>query len=72
MDSQQSHLSQHTQPPPPHSKPCSAELKCGEESKTDDTDEPTRNSSIRPREAVNPLLKIKNYVVDPSDLSHPF
>ncbi|KAA6379044.1 MAG: hypothetical protein EZS28_025426 [Streblomastix strix] len=71
MNSQQSHPSQQTQPPPPHSKPCSARLKSWEESKTDETDEPTRYSSLRPREAINLPLKMKDYVVDPTHLSHP-
>ncbi|KAA6357279.1 MAG: hypothetical protein EZS28_047193 [Streblomastix strix] len=71
MNSQQSHLSQQMQPPPPHSKPCSAGLKSGEESKKDQTDEPTWYSSLKPWEAINPPLKMKDYVVDPTHLSHP-
>ncbi|KAA6396761.1 MAG: hypothetical protein EZS28_007714 [Streblomastix strix] len=45
--------------------------KNGEESKTDETEELTGNSSLRPREAINLPLKMKDYVVDHTYLSHP-
>ncbi|KAA6376935.1 MAG: hypothetical protein EZS28_027539 [Streblomastix strix] len=45
--------------------------KSGEESKTDETDEPTRYSSLRLHEAINSSLKMKDYVVDPTHPSNP-